>query len=121
MNHMQPGDIVVRDKGPCRHLGIVINGDLVLHNTPELGEHVSSMHAFCQGKPYRVFHIPNAFRWVVLANASRIAAYPRRYDSIEQLRAHCYTGVGTTTAQFAVSPRLNVGCRSCAALSCFEN
>src|SRR6266705_3384569 len=91
MNHMQPGDIVVRDKGPCRHLGIVINGDLVLHNTPELGEHVSSMHAFCQGKPYRVFHIPNAFRWVVLANASRIAAYPRRYDAVSNNCDHTVT------------------------------
>ena len=91
MNHVQPGDIVVRDKGAFRHLGIVVHGGMVLHNTPELGEHISSMHEFCQGKPYRIFHMPNGFRWVVLANASRIAAYPRRYDVVSNNCEHTVT------------------------------
>src|SRR5882762_10144051 len=91
MNHMQPGDIIVRDKGAFRHLGIAVDGGMVLHNTPELGEHVSSVHEFCQGKPYRVFHIPSALRWVVLANASRIAAYPRRYDAVSNNCEHTVT------------------------------
>ena len=91
MSYIQPGDIVVRDKGVFRHLGIVVDGGMVLHNTPELGEHVSSMHEFCQGKPYRVIQIPTAFRWIVLANASRIAAYPRRYDAVSNNCEHTVT------------------------------
>jgi hypothetical protein len=91
MNHMQPGDIVVRDKGTFRHLGIVMNGGMVLHNTPELGEHVSSTHEFCQGRPYRVICIPNPLRWLVLANASWIAAYPRRYDMVSNNCEHTVT------------------------------
>ena len=91
MNHIQPGDIVVRDKGAFRHLGIVVNGGMVLHNTPELGEHVSSLRDFCQGKPYRVIQIPAAFRWIVLDNASRIAAYPRRYDAVSNNCEHTVT------------------------------
>src|SRR5882672_10526380 len=88
---MQPGDIVVRDKGAFRHLGIVVYGRMVLHNTPELGEHVSSLHEFCQGKPYRVIKIPAALRWIVLDNASRIAAYPRRYDAVLNNCEHTVT------------------------------
>jgi len=112
MNHMQPGDIVVRDKGAFRHLGIVVNGGMVLHNTPELGEHVSSMHEFSRGKPYRVIQIPAAFRWIVLDNASRIAAYPRRYDAVSNNCEHTVTqalGQQPHSVQLAFVLTLGIG------------
>jgi hypothetical protein len=112
MNHMQPGDIVVRDKGAFRHLGIVVNEGMVLHNTPELGEHISTMDAFCQGKPYRVIQIPSALRWVVLANASRIAAYPRRYDAVSNNCEHTVTralGEQPHSSQIAILLTLCIG------------
>ncbi len=87
---MQPGDLLLCDKGLFKHVGVVvING--ILHNTPEKGEHISTLFDFCRGRPYRLIEVPIGLRQLIVANASWIAAYPRRFDAISNNCEHTAT------------------------------
>ncbi len=52
--HFSPGDIVQRRKGLVMHKGLVLSDGMVLHNTPMLGEHLSSVDEFAKGRRVRV-------------------------------------------------------------------
>jgi hypothetical protein len=75
------GDIVSRLKFPgVRHVGVVVGPDAVCHNTPERGEHVSTIAEFAAGQEIAVKH-SGITPAVIIANAKRILANPKRYDA----------------------------------------
>jgi hypothetical protein len=67
---LRPGDVVSRPKGPVTHVGVVVDGGGVLHNTPGRGEHVSSVAAFAAGRPLRVERHAESDRHRLAAAAS---------------------------------------------------
>lgn len=67
----RPGDIVSRPKGAVTHVGLMLDGGRVLHNTPERGEHVSTLAEFGRGRPLRVERLERSERLRLLARASR--------------------------------------------------
>jgi hypothetical protein len=55
---LQPGSVISCKKGFATHLGLVLDRDLVLHNNPTKGEHLSSIAEFSGGQPVQfVRHI----------------------------------------------------------------
>jgi hypothetical protein len=50
MPRYRPGDIVSRRKGLVMHKGVVMRDGRVLHNTPFVGEHATTMSDFSAGK-----------------------------------------------------------------------
>lgn len=48
------GDVIARRKGVVLHIGVVLAPNEVLHNTPERGEHVSSLDEFAAGRRVRL-------------------------------------------------------------------
>lgn len=80
---LPPGLIVERPKagGFVMHEGVTLPGNHVLHNTPERGEHISSLRTFAQGQPIRV-RAPAAGHQPAqtVARAYRIAQRPQSYS-----------------------------------------
>lgn len=48
------GTVLTRPKGPLTHVGVVTEAGAVFHNTPERGEHESSLEEFAAGGPITV-------------------------------------------------------------------
>lgn len=65
----RPGDILSRPKGPVTHVGVLLDGGLVLHNTPRRGEHVSTLAEFSRGHPVSVQRLDDSARLRLLARA----------------------------------------------------
>ncbi|HSG90129.1 MAG TPA: hypothetical protein VLA56_13030 [Pseudomonadales bacterium] len=84
---LRPGDIVKRPKGPVTHVGVVLDGGLVLHNTPERGEHVSTLAEFSRGRPVRVERPDDSERLRLLASATA-SARSRRYHLLQNNCEH---------------------------------
>ncbi|MEM1229237.1 MAG: hypothetical protein AAGI15_01775 [Pseudomonadota bacterium] len=85
MSRYLPGDIVSRRKGLVMHRGLVLEDGRVLHNTPEHGEHVSSMAEFAAGQRVRVARRDFATRRESLS----VAARGRRARRYHLLRNNC--------------------------------
>lgn len=75
-----PGTILARPKGPFTHWGVVTEFGTVFHNTPERGEHESSLSEFGAGNPisspYRISYLHGFFSRL---NERRVQ--PRAYDA----------------------------------------
>lgn len=65
-----PGDIVSRPKGLVTHVGLMLDGGRVLHNTPDRGEHVSTLAEFSRGRAVSVERLERSERLRLLARAS---------------------------------------------------
>lgn len=100
---MSPGDLVICQKGPFTHVGVVTAGGYILHNKPGLGEHVSTLADFSHGAPHKILHTPAHLRQIVVVNAARIAADPREYDA---LLNNCEHTVARAMGLQAHSPQL---------------
>jgi hypothetical protein len=82
------GDILMRPKLPClEHIGVAIGNGLVCHNTPERGEHVSTIQEFAAGQPVKVQHTA-ANPLGVVSRANKILANPKKYDPVHRNCEH---------------------------------
>jgi hypothetical protein len=85
------GDLVIREKIPglINHVGVMTNGT-VFHNTPERGEHDTTLADFSQGRPIKVVRtkVP-ASR--VLENVTRLRRNPKKYDLLGRNCEHTAT------------------------------
>jgi hypothetical protein len=85
MNNYQPainvGDFLSRPKalGLINHFGLVIARDRVLQNTPEKGEHVTTMQEFASGKPVTV-QPTGVHPSLVSSRAREILDNPQKYS-----------------------------------------
>ena len=77
------GDKLIRPKffGIVPHEGVLVGSDAVLHNTPDRGEHLSSLLDFAAGETVRVLRT-FASPALVIGRAREILRSPRRYDPI---------------------------------------
>ena len=80
------GDYLTRPKkdmfrGIITHVGAVVGYNMVLQNTPNKGEHVTTFEKFADGEPVTV-HKTNANPTVVQANAQRVIANRKPYHPI---------------------------------------
>jgi hypothetical protein len=82
MNYMLSiGDLLIRPKclGFVEHEGVFVGSNSVITNTPDKGEHLSTIQEFAAGQPVRVQRTganPNE----IIARAKAILAKPRKYD-----------------------------------------
>lgn len=65
---LEPGDVVSRRKGIVMHRGIVLEDGEILHNTPWLGKHTSSLEDFSKNKRLYPSYHPYGVRERTLEN-----------------------------------------------------
>lgn len=74
------GDLLFRTKFPfVNHKGVVVGNGLVCHNTPERGEHLSTVQEFTAGQPVRVQRT-GANPADVVSRANKVLADPKKYN-----------------------------------------
>ncbi|MGH7869227.1 MAG: hypothetical protein ACREP9_16730 [Candidatus Dormibacteraceae bacterium] len=86
---LNPGDLLLRPKclGIVQHEGVVIGPNAVLHNTPDKGEHVTTVEDFADGKPVRVYPT-SAAPATIRARAQQLLYRPRPYDPLTRNCQH---------------------------------
>jgi len=99
MNTLAIGDLVMRPKllGIIQHIGVIVGLNSVLHNTPEKGEHLSSLQEFAGGETVwgtRVGAEPVS----VLSRVQKILTSPRAYDALNRNCEHTASEVTTGKA-----------------------
>jgi len=96
------GDILTRPKalGFIEHFGVAVARNMVLQNTPEKGEHLTTYDGFSAGKPVTV-HKTGANPMSVQARSQQILANPKKYDAI---RRNCQHTVYEVICGIAKSP-----------------
>lgn len=101
---IHPGDIVARAKnlGLMEHVGVFLGAGLVAENSPERGEHLSTLAEFAEGKPIRV-HSGNGNTLEVLRRAKKVLDNPEPYDV---LRNNCEHTASKIVQGYAKSPQL---------------
>lgn len=113
-----PGDVLARRKGMVMHHGIALGGGRVLHNTPDRGEHISSLADFAQGQKIRVqkrnLHERN--RALVSASSLSAGGSARHYHLLDN---NCEHTVHRYSGERPQSPQLRgwlagVGCAAVA-------
>lgn len=99
MTAIRIGDVLTRPKaaGFVTHAAVAIWNGLVLHNTPEKGEHAATVREFAAGGPVAV-HPTGANPSVVVARAQRVLANPQGYDPVKNNCEHTVTKVVHGTA-----------------------
>jgi len=80
-NSLAIGDFLTRPKalGFIEHVGVYLGSNAVATNTPEKGEHVTTLQEFASGQPVKVQRT-NANPVAVTVNAQKILSNPKRYD-----------------------------------------
>ena len=86
---IQAGDILMRSKalGVVTHLSAAVSTNVVLHNTPERGEHIASVEEFAAGQTVTVKRTGvNPF--AVVDRARKILARPQKYHPVARNCEH---------------------------------
>lgn len=101
------GDSIGRLKagGLVVHIGVVFAPDLVFHNTPENGEHLSSLADFSAGQPVRLIGRAADARESLITRA-RIAQMLRRPESWSLTVNNCEHSATRALGHPAHSPQL---------------
>jgi len=74
------GDILTRPKFPgVDHMGVFAGNNLVCHNTPDKGEHISTVQEFADGQPMKVQRT-GADASKTIPRINQRLANPKRYD-----------------------------------------
>ena len=83
------GSLLLRPKclGIVQHEGVLVGCNVVLHNTPEKGEHISSVEGFAAGHPIQVL-ATGVHPSVIVARARRILLRPKAYDLLARNCQH---------------------------------
>ncbi len=80
MHAIEPGDLLLRAKGPVMHKGVAMSDGRVFHNTPQRGEHTSTLKDFSVGKTVKVVKSPANNRGTILNRLSSAMLTPRKYS-----------------------------------------
>lgn len=94
LNNLNLGDVVTRPKclGLVAHVGVAIGANEVLHNTPEKGEHVTTLQEFANGEQVMVHRMtaPPLGLWERVSNIIR---HPRKYHWFDRNCEHTATEI----------------------------
>lgn len=87
-----PGDVVRRRKGAVWHWGVCIQEGIV-HNTPEKGEHISSLAEFADVQQIEVFRPHDINRHEIISRAYEIVNNPSDYQYLWRNCEHTVTEI----------------------------
>jgi len=106
MTTIRTGDVLTRPKalGVLTHVGVAVAPNLVVQNTPEKGEHLTTLQEFSAGKMIAV-HRTGANPSIVVARAQETLANPQKYHPIQNNCEHTATKIIQGIAR---SPQLAV-------------
>jgi hypothetical protein len=101
------GDVLTRPKlqGLIEHCGVVVGRDTVLHNTPERGEHLTSVREFSANQPVQVKRT-NADPITIQSRSHKILGNPKHYDAVNR---NCQHTVSEVLYGIAKSPLAIIG------------
>jgi hypothetical protein len=98
------GDLLSRPKFlgvvAVEHFGVAVAPNTVLHNTPEKGEHLSTVEEFSAGQPITVRHT-GVDPSTVMARSRQILANPKKYHAVAR---NCQHTVSEILKGIATSP-----------------
>ena len=86
------GDILRRRKGNVWHWGVWLQ-EGVLHNTPDKGEHISSLGEFSNGNEIEIFQPNDLNRNDIIARAYNIINNPSEYQYLWRNCEHTVTEI----------------------------
>ena len=87
------GDILTRPKFPgIPHEGVFAGNNQVCHNTPDEGEHISSVQEFAKGQPVKVQYT-GANESKVLERMKHVVRSPQRYNLFLRNCQHTANGI----------------------------
>lgn len=91
---LKPGDVLTAPKalGFVQHMGLVVGTNQVLQNTPERGEHLSTVEGFAQQRPVKVVRT-GADPRLVQARTSQALRQRSKYDLLSNNCEHTVTKV----------------------------
>ena len=96
--------VIARPKisGGGEHWGVLFPGNLVAHNTPERGEHVSTLQEFAPGGKFRVIRhvLPEHFH-ETMRRIHEAAKTPQAYHATKN---NCQTFANRVTGEAPRSP-----------------
>ncbi len=99
ITNIRVGDVLTRPKALIvTHVGVAVAPNLVLQNTPEKGEHLTTVQEFSAGKPV-ILHRTGANPATVVARAQAVISNPQKYDLIQNNCEHTVTKVIQGIAQ----------------------
>jgi hypothetical protein len=112
MNYMTTiniGDLLTRPKFfgfvELEHKGVAVAPNIVLHNTPEKGEHLATLQEFSAGEPVKI-HRTGESPASVIARSKKILANPKKYNPISR---NCEHTASETIYGIAKSPLVILG------------
>jgi len=81
-NHLIPGAVLTRPKagGLVEHEGLYLGNGQVFHNTPERGDHISTLSEFARNQRIRIRRTEGRLVPAALIRARQLAWMNRRYD-----------------------------------------
>jgi hypothetical protein len=99
------GDMLMRPKALSivNHVGVAVGNDAVFHNTPERGEHVSSIAEFAAGKAVNAVST-GAEPMSVMTRVRRALSMPKKYCPVTR---NCEHSVSDALSGKAKSPQLS--------------
>ena len=94
MINIRIGDVLTRPKPgtPFTHVGVALGNGMAAHNTPDRGEHASSLEDFADGQPVTV-HRTGADPSIVVARAQTVLASPQGYHAVVNNCEHTATKI----------------------------
>lgn len=94
------GEQLFRRKGMVMHVGVYIGNQLILHNTPDKGEHSVDFDTFANGKT--VYARPtNMIPYRVVAKAQQLLASPAKYQLFKRNCEHTASSLINDSPQSA--------------------
>lgn len=76
------GDVLERDKGVIKHVGIYMGGGVVLHASPDHGVAVTSLADFAKGQSVRLNRRTHLSPYILYLRARAAIARQERYDVV---------------------------------------
>lgn len=82
------GDVLLRKKGEVWHFGIYMGNGTVLHNSPGVGERVSSYEEYADGQQVKAYQPDPTKRHEIMNRAWQIVRNPKAYDHLTRNCEH---------------------------------
>ena len=82
IHQLVAGDLLHRKKGEVWHLGIYMGNGAVLHNSPGVGERVTSYEEYANGQQVKAHQPDSSKRHEIMERAWQVVSNPKAYDHL---------------------------------------
>lgn len=87
-NQLIAGDVLLRKKGDVWHFGIYMGSGWVLHNSPGIGERITSFSEYANGEQVKAYQPDSSKRHEIMERAWEIVRNPKAYDHLTRNCEH---------------------------------